>query len=281
MTAKITADILKQVIVKRKSNTHKGNYGRILLIGGSQNYGGAIIMATEGALGAGAGLIAVATDPANLSALHARDPEAMFLDYASPRLASLIQGMNVLVCGPGLSTSAFAQKVLRIVAANAQEKQTVVLDASALDLIAQDRSFLPLKAGHLIFTPHQMEWQRVSKIKIADQTDPANLKALKELVPAGNAILILKSNHTHVYDEAGHVYVNTTGNPGMATGGMGDTLAGITGGFVAQFGSGLSSILAAVYIHSLAGDMLYRDHYVVRPTAISHLLPQIMKKYAL
>lgn len=278
---KITEEILKQVIVKRKSNTHKGNYGRILLIGGSENYGGAIIMSTEGALGAGAGLIAVATSPANLSALHARDPEAMFLDYASPKLASLIQGMNVVVCGPGLGMSAFAKKIVATVRDNVSQKQTVVLDASALDLIARDHSLLPLSAGRIILTPHQMEWQRVSQIKIAQQTDAANFEALQDLVPQGNAVLILKSNHTHVYDEKGHVYVNTTGNPGMATGGMGDTLAGITGGFVAQFGNALPPILAAVYIHSLAGDMLYRDHYVVRPTAISKMLPQIMKKYAL
>lgn len=278
---KITEDILKQVIVKRKSNTHKGNYGRILLIGGSENYGGAIIMSTEGALGAGAGLIAVATSPANLTALHARDPEAMFLDYASPRLAHLIRGMNVIVCGPGLGMTTFAEKVVATVRDNVGEKQTVVLDASALDLIARDRTLLPLSAGRIILTPHQMEWQRVSQIKIAQQSDAANAKALQDLVPQGNAVLILKSNHTHVYDEKSHVYVNTTGNPGMATGGMGDTLAGITGGFVAQFGNSMPAILAAVYIHSLAGDILYQHQYVVRPTAISKILPKIMKKYAL
>lgn len=281
MTQKITDEILKKVITKRKSNTHKGNYGRILLIGGSQNYGGAIIMSTEGALGSGAGLIATATDPVNLTALHARDPEAMFLDYHDSSLASLIAKMDVVVCGPGLGTDGFAKKIVQIVRDNVGAKQTVVLDASALDLISKDYDLLPLKAGHIVMTPHQMEWQRVSQIQIPFQNDENNLRELKELVPKGNVTLILKSNHTHVYGENKQVYVNTTGNPGMATGGMGDTLAGITGGFIAQFGSSLDSILAAVYIHSLAGDLLYRDHYVVRPTAVSHLLPKIMKKYAL
>lgn len=280
MSQEITEDILKDVIIKRKSATHKGNYGRILLIGGCQNYGGAIIMSTEGALGSGAGLIATATDIVNLTALHARDPEAMFLDYTNPELGDLIAKMDVVVVGPGLGESALAKKILITLKKNVTEKQTVVLDASALDLISKDHLFLPLNAGHIVMTPHQMEWQRVSQIKIPDQTDEANLSALKRLVPKGNITLILKSNHTHVYGENGQVYVNPIGNPGMATGGMGDTLAGITGGFIAQFGSDLKTILAAVYIHSLAGDVLYKDNYVVKPTAISQLLPKLMKKYA-
>lgn len=280
MSQEITEDILKEVIIKRKSATHKGNYGRILLIGGCQNYGGAIIMSTEGALGSGAGLIATATDIVNLTALHARDPEAMFLDYTSPELRNLISKMDVIVCGPGLGESALAKRILMTLKQNVSEKQTVVLDASALDLISKDHTFLPLNAGHLVLTPHQMEWQRVSQIKIAAQTDEANQAALKKLVPKGNVTLILKSNHTHVYGEDGQVFVNPIGNPGMATGGMGDTLAGITGGFVAQFGCNLKTILAAVYIHSLAGDVLYQDNYVVKPTAISQLLPKLMKKYA-
>ncbi len=81
MMVEITEDILTKVIKERKSATHKGNYGRILLIGGSENYGGAIIMSTEGAIAAGSGLVAVATHSMNLTALHARDPEAMYIDW--------------------------------------------------------------------------------------------------------------------------------------------------------------------------------------------------------
>lgn len=281
MTQKIDEQILKKVIVQRKSATHKGNYGRILLIGGSENFGGAIIMATEGALNAGAGLVAVATHSLNLTALHARDPEAMFLDWRSKQLGKMISQMDVIVCGPGLDTNQFARSILITLKDNVGPKQSVVLDASALDLIGQEQDLLPLRAGHLILTPHQMEWQRVSQIRIPYQSDQANLNALKQLDPKGNAVLILKSNHTHVYNEQGQTFVNTSGDPGMATGGMGDTLAGITGGFIAQFGPSLETILAAVYIHSLAGDILYRKHYVVRPTSVSKLLPKIMKKYAL
>jgi len=276
----ISEDVLKQVITVRKSDSHKGNYGRILLIGGSENYGGAIIMATEAALNASAGLIATATHSINLTALHARDPEAMYIDYRDPKLADLIKKMDVVVCGPGLGMSDFAKRILLMLKNNTDKKQIIVLDASALDLIGEDHSLLPLNAGHIIMTPHQMEWQRVSQIKIPYQTDAANKEALASLSPKKNITLVLKSNHTHVYSENGEVMVNPIGNPGMATGGSGDTLSGIIGGFCAQFGAKFETILAAVYIHSLAGDMIYQTNYVVKPTQISKLLPQIMKKYS-
>lgn len=276
----ITEAILKKVITKRSSDTHKGDYGRILLIGGGENYGGAIIMSTSGAVNSGAGLTAVATHPVNLTALHARLPEAMFIDWRDAKLANLIKNMDVVVCGPGLGMSDLAKQIMVILRRCTSEKQTVVLDASALDLISQDKSLLPTNAGHLILTPHQMEWQRLSQIRIPFQTDSANIDALNQLIPDSNAMLVLKSNHTHIYDGKGQVFVNPLGNPGMATGGMGDTLAGIIGGFVAQFGPSVDTVLAAVYIHSLAGDLISKDNYVVKPTEVSKVLPKLMKKYS-
>ncbi len=276
----ITEAILKKVITKRSSDTHKGDYGRILLIGGGENYGGAIIMSTSGAVNSGAGLTAVATHPVNLTALHARLPEAMFIDWRDAKLANLIKNMDVVVCGPGLGMSDLAKQIMVILRRCTSEKQTVVLDASALDLISQDKSLLPTNAGHLILTPHQMEWQRLSQIRIPFQTDSANIDALNQLIPDSNAMLVLKSNHTHIYDGKGQVFVNPLGNPGMATGGMGDTLAGIIGGFVAQFGPSVDTVLAAVYVHSLAGDLINKDNYVVKPTEVSKVLPKLMKKYS-
>lgn len=277
---KIKLAILPEVIKQRPSNSYKGKFGRILLIGGSKNYGGAVIMATEGALNSGAGLISVATDQFNATSLHTRNPEAMFLDWNDQeKLGQMISTMDVVICGMGLDTNDFARKVLLTVKKNITSKQTLVLDASALDLIGQEHDLLPENAGRIIFTPHQMEWQRLSGIKIADQNDEDNLTALNKLVPKKNAYLVLKSNHTKIYDQAGRIMINPIGNPGMATGGMGDTLAGIIGSFCGQFGTSLKTISAAVYLHSLSGDEIYQDNYFVRPTHLSALLPKLMKKY--
>lgn len=278
---KIKLSILSEVIKRRPSNSYKSKFGRILLIGGNRSYGGAIIMATEGALNSGAGLISVATDPFNATALHTRDPEAMFLDWNDQsKLSQLIPTMDVIICGMGLDTDDFAKSILVTLREKITNKQTLVLDASALDLVGKDYTLLPQNAKKIIFTPHQMEWQRLSGIEIVNQSDENNLVALNKLVPDKNVYLVLKSNHTKIYDQAGHILVNPLGNPGMATGGMGDTLAGIIGSFCGQFGTSLETISAAVYLHSLAGDDIYQDNYLVRPTRLSASLPNLMKKYA-
>lgn len=276
----ISPELLSSVIHPRQSDTHKGDYGRVLLIGGSDQYGGAIIMAAEAAINSGSGLVCVATHSINLGALHARLPEAMFIDWRDRNLGAMIGQVDVIVCGPGLGQSDQAIKLLQLLKVNLTGEQTVILDASALDLIAKNKELMPTRSKLIIMTPHQMEWQRLSQLRIPFQTDSANLAALKALVPGSKGVLVLKSNHTKVFDTDGNIYTNPLGNPGMATGGTGDTLAGIIGGFCAQFGGKVNSVLAAVYIHSWAGDLIGQDHYVVRPTQISALLPKLMKKVA-
>ncbi|MCI1290322.1 MAG: NAD(P)H-hydrate dehydratase [Lactobacillus sp.] len=271
--------LAKQVIKQRSEKSHKGNYGRILLIGGSLQFGGAIIMAAQGAVEAGAGLVSVATHSVNLTSLHARVPEAMFIDWRDPQLLKMIRLVDVVAIGPGLGTDRFAQALLNQVVVSCTSKQTVVLDASALDLLGKNKNFWPQAAGLVVLTPHQMEWQRVSGLQIDFQTDAANQAALNELAVGQPAVLVLKSHQTHIYSGQ-ETWLNTTGNPGMATGGTGDTLTGIIAAFLGQFGSSLTSVLAAVYTHSYAGDQVFRDNYVVRPTALAEQVPLVMKKFS-
>lgn len=276
----IKQDILTKVIKKRASNSHKGNFGRVLLIGGNKDFGGAIIMAAEGTLNAGAGLVTVATDPVNLTALHTRDPEVMFLDWNDKTsLIQMIKKADVIVCGMGLGEDKQAQQILKVIKENVTLDQTVLYDASALDMIATDHSLIASQAKMIILTPHQMEWERLSKIKIVAQTD-ANIQAtLKKIFPVGNVILVLKSNHTKIYSQD-KIYKNPLGNPGMATGGMGDTLAGIIGSFCGQFKTSIDTVAAAVFLHSLAGDEIYKNNYLVKPTKLSASLPQLMSLYS-
>lgn len=237
-------------------------------------------MAAEGALNSGAGLVTVATDAVNIAALHTRDPEIMAIDWnKEEELKELVENSDVVICGMGLGLDKKAKDILTFIKDTITAKQTLILDASALDLISQDKELLALNAKLIIFTPHQMEWQRLSGIKISNQTDPLNQVALNKLVPNKNAILILKSNHTKIYDQRGNIYQNPYGNPGMAIGGMGDTLAGISGGFCGQFTPNLDTIAVAVGIHSLAADKIAETQYIVRPTQLSALIPKVMKKY--
>ena len=124
---------------------------------------------------------------------------------------------------------------------------------------------------HTVLTPHQMEWQRVSGLSLEEQSRENNQLKQQEL----GASLVLKSHHTTIYGQNG-IYYNTAGSPAMATGGMGDTLAGMIAGFLAQFPKNDQTISAAVYLHSFIGDQLAKERYVVLPTEISQQLPRWM-----
>ncbi|QMU07843.1 NAD(P)H-hydrate dehydratase [Levilactobacillus suantsaii] len=270
----LTADILPQTIRQRPADSYKGTYGHIVLIGGNQNFGGAIIMASTAAVYAGAGLVTTLTDPSNQGSLHARLPEAMFADYHdSDLLTSLVQGANVVVIGPGLGTDATALGVLKRVFGLVTAQQTLVVDGSALTMVAtHDLNFPDVP---LVLTPHQMEWQRVSGVKIADQTEAANRTVVDQL----KATVVLKSHHTQIYT-ANATYENPLGTPAQATGGMGDTLAGMVGGFIAQFKPTDQAVLAAVYSHSAIAEELAQTQYVVLPHQIATALPTFMKQHA-
>ncbi|ETY74639.1 NAD(P)H-hydrate dehydratase [Lactiplantibacillus fabifermentans] len=269
----ITTELVNQTIIKRPADSYKGTYGRILLIGGNPHFGGAIIMAATAATYSGAGLVTVATDASNFTSLHAQLPEAMVLDYHdTDYLSELLTDMDVIVIGPGLGTDDDAQAILLTVLQNVQPQQRLVIDGSAITLMASGSFDFP--AAEIVVTPHQMEWQRLSGLTIADQTPTANHLAQQDL----GVIAVVKAHHTTVYTDD-QVWFNPGGTPAMATGGMGDTLAGMVGGFAAQFPDFTNAILSAVYLHSAIADDLAQKQYVVLPHQISRLIPVYMHRY--
>lgn len=271
----ITEAILRQTIRPRPADSHKGTYGRVVLIGGNARYGGAIIMATTAAIYAGAGLTTTLTDPLNITALHARMPEAMVVDFHKLNLLrELTEAANSVVIGPGLGTDDASLKILQSVFATVSAQQSVTIDGSAIDLIASHD--LPLPQAKIIFTPHEMEWQRLSGLTISQQTAANNTRLAQQL----GGIIVLKKHHTQVLFKD-QTFENPGGTPAMATGGMGDTLAGMVGGFTAQFANQLNAVLSAVFIHSQIADDLAHNAYVVLPTQISEEIPWYMKQYSL
>ncbi|GAX48377.1 hypothetical protein RsY01_1999 [Lactococcus reticulitermitis] len=269
---KLTQAILEQTITKRANATHKGDYGRILIIGGTEQYGGAVIMNALAAVHSGAGLVTVATHPSNFTALHSHLPEAMVTDYTQD-LTSFIRSADVILIGSGLGEQL---TILTTTLSSVTPEQILILDGSALTLLAEHQLNLP--DARVVLTPHQMEWQRLSRLEIAEQTPENNLTALATF-PA-QTILVLKKCHTQIYTE-NDSFELTIGGPYQATGGMGDTLAGMIAGFVGQFHVSLeNAVLAAVYAHSAIADDLARERYVVLPTQISAELPKLMHRYA-
>ena len=270
----LSEKILYQVITPRPAQSHKGTFGRVLIIGGTAEFGGAVIMNAMAAVYAGAGLVTVATDTANFTALHSHLPEAMVVDF-NQDLTTQIQNNDVILIGSGLGDRLdILQATFRAVF----PKQILIVDGSALTLLAENHINLP--HARLVLTPHQMEWQRITGISIAQQAFEAfnvlGRDRLKQM-----PIVVLKQHHTQIYTSK-DIYELPIGGPYQATGGMGDTLAGIIAGFAAQFflASLSDVVLAAVYSHSAIADELAETQYIVLPTQISQQLPKFMKHYA-
>lgn len=272
----LTNEILHRVITSRPENSHKGTFGRAVLIGGNTQYGGAILMSAEACIKSGAGLTTVITAEKNHSPLHTRLPEAMVLDFSETALIhDVLKTADIILIGPGLGLDKDALSLLKQTLKNQRQDQWLIIDGSAITLFSNEHFSLNYPA-QTVFTPHQAEWERLSGLDFIHQTDENN-RAKQVLL---GAKIVLKSHRTTIYDEAVAYYHNPLGNPGMATGGMGDILAGMIAGFLAQFEKNTDTIGAAVYLHSLIGDELAKENYVVLPTAISSALPHYMKKYA-
>lgn len=276
---KIDEELIKRVIQPRQRHSHKGTYGRVLLIGGHYPYGGAIIMAALAAVSSGAGLVTVATDRDNIPALHSHLPEAMAFDLREKEgLLEQIKASDVILIGPGLGEDVLAQESLDLVLNQVTPEQVVIIDGSALNLLAR-KTWAELPGCQLVLTPHQKEWERLSGLPIAQQTAELNQAALASFAPG--TVLVAKSQETAVY-QGEEIAVLGNGGPYQATGGMGDTLAGMIAGFAAQFAKNslYESVLVAAWLHSAIADDLSENAYVVLPTTISQAIPKWMKKWS-
>ena len=275
---RVDQTLLQQVIVSRQSDSYKGDYGRLLLIGGTYPYGGAIMMSALAAVESGAGLVTVATDQENIPALHSQLPEAMaFAVTDQELLTEQIAKAGVILLGPGLKDNDLGTHLVQLVFDRVQPHQVLILDGGAISLYT--RLALPLPQAHLVFTPHQKEWEAMSGLAIGEQGEDRTQMAVGKL-PEGS-ILVQKGPQTKIWQQGQPDYYQlTVGGPYQATGGMGDTLAGMIAGFVGQFPQvGLyERVVVATHLHSAIAEDLSEEVYVVLPTAISKEIPKWMKK---
>ena len=270
--------LLEKVIIERSRTSHKGDYGRLLLLGGTYPYGGAIIMAALATVKSGAGLVTVGTDRENILALHSHLPEAMAFSLQDQELLKeQLEKAEVVLLGPGLREDAFGEELVKRVFNNLRNDQILIADGGALGILAKGQ--LPLPSSQLILTPHQKEWERLSGIVLDHQNTETTARALSAF-PQGT-ILVEKGPATRIWQVGQPEYYQLqVGGPYQATGGMGDTLAGMIAGFAGQFHqvSLYESVVVATYLHSAIAQELAQENYFVLPTEISKALPKTMKK---
>lgn len=237
-------------------------------------------MAALAAVHSGAGLVTVATDPDNLTALHSHLPEAMGFDLADQDLLrEQIQKASVILVGPGLKESNENLAVLQMIFEQVSSQQVLILDGGAISLFSSSQFDLP--EAQLVFTPHQKEWEKLSGLDLASQTEERSQRAVQHF-PKGT-VIVEKGPHTRIWTSGQDVgYQLDVGGPYQATGGMGDTLAGMIAGFAGQFPqvSLYERVVVATYLHSAIAEDLSKEAYVVLPTAISKEIPRWMKKWS-
>lgn len=270
MAVEITEEFVWQNIPRRARDSHKGTFGTVLAVAGSAYYRGAALLAVEGALRTGAGIVTLASVEPVLAAAVARTPECCLCPCIagaeggiSPESIPRIQRQKatVLLLGPGLGGAAQS-------AARAAETCTLVqtllpafagsavLDADGLNaaaqLLAAGEAF-PHPAGELIVTPHPGEMARLTGLSAA-QINADREETARTYAQKWNAVVVLKGSRTVVAAPDGRVRVNPTGNPGLARGGSGDVLSGMTAALLACGLPAFEAAACAVYLHGAAAD---------------------------
>ncbi len=279
---------------RRTPEGHKGDYGHALIVAGSVGKTGAAVLASWAALRIGAGLVTAATPEPALPIIAAHTPEVMTAPLAATKAGtisvrtldggyfdSLVEGKRAIGIGPGLTTNSETVEFVRKVVA--RRSVPIILDADGLNAF-DGRAAAPRNSNGLLgLTPHPGEMARLLGCSIKDvqaNRVEIGLKAAADW----NAVVVLKGHATVVASPGGEAFINSTGNPGMGTGGTGDVLTGMLAGLVAQFGRGLdysefARLLAfGVYLHGLAGDIAYADHDEA-PLMASDLIQAIPRAY--
>ncbi|AHM59886.1 carbohydrate kinase [Flammeovirgaceae bacterium 311] len=248
---------IAEIYRKRDKWSHKGDYGKILLIAGSKGKMGAGVLCAKACLRSGAGLLTVHVPSSGYVIIQSTVPEAMALvDKSDEEFSTApdLDGFDVLGVGPGLGTSeqtrdAFKEMLHRV-------KVPMVLDADALNLLARYPELLEHLPRKAILTPHPKEFERLVG---SWQHDYERLDKQKEFSRRHGVVMVLKGPHSSISAPDGKVYFNSTGNPGLATGGTGDVLTGILAGMLGQGYEPFDAAVLGVFLHGLAADLAARD----------------------
>ena len=273
----------------RPSGAQKGDAGRVFILAGSVGMSGAAVLCAAGALRAGAGLVTVGVPKSLQAPMAEKLTEAMWTVLpetkegsvslqALPELAGTIDRMDAAAIGPGLSQHSQTKALVRQLIP--KTAKPLVVDADGLNALAEDAGLLKKLSLPIILTPHSGEMGRLAKLGVEDiQRDRERIAS--EFAKTYRVILVLKGHGTVVASFDGRVYVNDTGNPGMASGGCGDVLTGV---IVALLGQKLAPFDAArlgVYLHGLAGDLAAAERGQIGLIAsdVADRIPLAIKRY--
>ncbi|MFA5725780.1 MAG: NAD(P)H-hydrate dehydratase [Candidatus Omnitrophota bacterium] len=273
-------------LLPRKINSNKNDFGHIFILAGSRPYSGAAVLCAAGAMRSGAGLVTLGIpEGLNTALIKIKPKEVMTLPLpettsgslsarAYSKIKDFSRKIDILVIGPGLSRENSAQSLARKIIRNIA--RPMVIDADGLNALAGRLQYLK---DSMVITPHPGEMARlleasIAKVQRERKTITVNFSRRYKVT------LVLKGHNTLVGDKKGNLYVNQTGNPGMATAGSGDVLTGMIAAFLAQGLDSFNAAKLAVYVHGLAGDLAAREKTQISLIAsdIIDKIPEAIKK---
>jgi ADP-dependent NAD(P)H-hydrate dehydratase / NAD(P)H-hydrate epimerase len=271
----LTRESMREIVQPRESDSHKGDYGHVLIVAGSRGKTGAAHLAAVGALRSGAGLVSLATPKSSQPILASMGAEYMTLpleETPEGRVeAGSVQSIldfesDVVAVGPGLGmgpdVTVFVQELVE------KSESPLVLDADALNALASDPERLQSSAGSrpIIITPHPGEMSRLSNTSV-DDVQASRVDVARDFAVQHQIYVVLKGYRTLIATPDGKVFINPLGNPGMATGGTGDVLTGVIAAWLAHLLDAEAACKIGVYLHALAGDLTEADEGEVAMTA--------------
>ncbi len=263
----MSAPPLPRSFLRRRPDTHKGDYGHVLVVAGSIGFTGAPVLCAQAALRSGAGLVSVGVPESVYFIVASKLNEAMV--YPLPAtlqgslgassfkvLQSLIGRADVIACGPGLSREPAAGHLVRALVGRVD--LPMVLDADGVVAFAGSyRKQLSKAKGPVVITPHPGEMSELLGVAV-DSIQRRRSQVAQQVARGLKVVVVLKGHRTVVANPKGNVYVNATGNPGMATAGMGDLLTGMIAALIGQGMDLFTAARTGVYLHGLAGDLAAR-----------------------
>lgn len=269
------------ILPDRELWTHKGDYGKLLLLCGSRGFTGAAELAAMGALRSGAGLVYLGVPESIYPIMAAKLTEPIILPMpdadgklrtaAVAPILKLLPKMDAVLIGPGLGQSEGTLAVVQVVLDNFTGP--VIVDADGINVLSRHRDILRGRKAPTILTPHDGEFARLGGIVGSDRSESA-MELAREL-----GCIVLRKGYRTVITDGCTTYVNTTGNPGMAVGGSGDLLAGIIAGLIGQGIQPLEAAACAAWLHGRAGDICAEQigQYGMLPSDMLTVLPRLLK----
>ena len=243
---------IKELLQTRNKNAHKGNFGHALIVAGSKGKIGAAVLSTQACMRTGAGLVTVHTPACGYEIIQISVPEAMVhadseADFITDSIKT--ETFNAIGVGPGIRMEKQTQNILKLLIQNSN--RPMVFDADAINILAENKTWLSFLPTNSILTPHIKEFERL--VGKATNTQD-RLKQQVDFATKYNVIVVLKGAYSSVATPQGELFFNSTGNPGMATGGSGDVLTGIITSLLAQGYSAFHASIIGVFLHGTAGD---------------------------